>query len=290
VAAFLALGSVRAFAEDISTLPDDELVARRETLKFSIEGAGGFNFVTPQDPFGNWGMGYIAFFYKPIPVVKLFAQADIASQYDGKRLGSGILGTVGTYVDWTSWFHTYTALGAGTNCTFLPLLRVDQDLIFSIKWFSIIGGITYYKYHEYDSFYRKLAANQVTYYKKHIAREDLTPSVGLGLYINKFIAEIRGFRNVDNPGNSVSYSGLFSLGYGMEGRHWTYGTFIYGEEAYLVNNLAQSLNVREQAYSISVSHRHWIGFSWGLFGALTYMHMSLPMDNYGILLGAFKEW
>ncbi len=238
-------------------------------FKNRIELSGSYEYLSPNGDYGNWGTFTAAFYRKERPDFTWFAQIQTYTRPEG----TGLLGNVGAYKDWTSGFYTYTSVAAGTDVEYLPQIRVDHDFNFKFgpdkKFVWILGG-TY-----------------IGYYDVH---RDYILSTGFMAYLGDWVAEYRIFRNLSSPGWVESYSHLFSLAYGQEGRHWTTANFSFGKQAYLATSLAEPEAVSNNSYLVSVNHRQWLAKNYGVFGELSYFDLQSTYKKGGFLFGGFWEF
>ncbi|MFA5073050.1 MAG: YaiO family outer membrane beta-barrel protein [Nitrospirota bacterium] len=239
-------------------------------LKNRIELSASHEYLSPFAEFGDWQTLSAAWYRKERPDLTWFVQM----QGFTRNEGTGLLGTIGAYKDWTDSFYTYSAFSAGTRTVFLPQVRYDQDFSFkmgkekNIVW--LVGG-TY-----------------IQYFDEH---RDYILSTGLTIYMNKWITEYRIFRNVSEPGWIESFSHLVSITYGEEGKNWTTATASYGKQAYLaIQQEAPSSSVKNNSLLLSLHHRKWLGSDWGVFGELSYFNLYNTYQKGGLVLGVFKEF
>jgi YaiO family outer membrane protein len=83
---------------------------------------------------------------------------------------------------------------------------------------------------------------------------------------------------------------LLSLGYGEEGWRWIFLKFSLGDQAYQALNLAEPEDVRQDAWEITLFHRHWLGRDWGLKEQVGFLSLEDGYDKYAVSVGFFKEF
>jgi len=237
--------------------------------KNRIEFSGAYEYLSPNAGYGNWGTLTAAFYRKERPDLTWFTQLQLFTRPDG----NGLLAGAGAYKDWTSSLYTYTAVAVGTDVEYLPQIRVDHDFNFKFgpekKFVWIIGG-TY-----------------IGYYDVH---RDFILSTGLMAYLGDWVLEYRIFRNLSSPGWVESFSHLFSIAYGQEGRHWTTANFSFGKQAYQATSLAAPEAVSNNSFLVSLNHRKWLAKNHGVFGELSYFDLQSTYKKGGFLFGFFREF
>ncbi|MEP6962849.1 MAG: YaiO family outer membrane beta-barrel protein, partial [Acidobacteriota bacterium] len=124
---------------------------------------------------------------------------------------------------------------------------------------------TYFPKRRYDiRGYWKVPPNQKLLLGAGYTRFDLGPaghgqifSAGILYYHNKWIVDANLFTNRSQPGDLYSASGLLSVQYGQEGRHWFGVTLGGGRELYRL--IGQTpIEARFMSYSVGTSYRHWL--------------------------------
>jgi YaiO family outer membrane protein len=248
-----------------SALAEDSTQERKNRIEVS----GSYEYLSPNNSFGNWGTLSAAFYRKEQESFTWFMQAQAFTRNDG----NGLLASAGAYKDWTAWLYTYTAIAAGTNVDYLPQMRIDHD--FNIKFgpdkkFIWVFGGTY-----------------IGYFDVH---RDYILSTGLITYWEDWVAEYRIFRNLSAPGWVESYSHLISLAYGQEGRRRTTATCSFGKQAYLATALATPEAVKKNSFLVALNHREWLAANYGVFGELSYFDLQSTYKKGGILFGVFYEF
>jgi YaiO family outer membrane protein len=245
--------------------PKFQLNERKNRLELSAE----YEYLHPHGDYGDWGNVTATLYRKERPDLTWFVQLGA----DFRKEGEGMLASAGAYKDWTDSLFTYTALTTGTNSSYLPQFRADQDFNLRIgpkKNFVWVVGGTYIQYFD-------------------VHREYIL-STGLSAYLGMWVAEYRVFRNISDPGSEVSYSQLFSLAYGLDGWQWTTGTFSFGKQAYLSTAIETPESVNNNSVLATLDHRHWLGKDYGVFGEIGYFKLSHSYQKYGMTIGVFKEF
>lgn len=229
-----------------------------------------YEHLTPNEIYGEWKNLSLAYYGTPKKDFTFFIQAEVFS----RKEGDGVLGVLGAYKDWTDYLYTYTSVSAGSDSEYLPKFRADHDFNFklgekrNIVW---IAGATYIKYFD--------------------VHKDLILSTGLALYYPEdWIWEYRIFRNDSDPGNVISYSHLFSIGYGREKWQWTYLDVSSGRQAYLATYLESPETVNQDTFRIALKHRLWLGKDYGIMAEVSYLKLDVEYEKYGFSLGFFKEF
>jgi YaiO family outer membrane protein len=228
-----------------------------------------FENLHPNDDYGDWHSGQISFYSRVASDFTYFLQA-VGHHRDE---GSGATGTVGAYKDWLSWLYTYTAATMGTDTDYLPELRLDHDFNFKTgpgQCLVLTAGVTY-----------------VDYYDDH---RDWILSGGPTFYLNRWVLQYRFFYNQSDPGSVDSTSHLVSVGYGEEGRQWSYLNVSFGNQAYQATYLETPEEFNEDSLMVMLLHRHWLGEDYGIFGDVSYYHLDDSYEKYGASLGVFYEF
>lgn len=240
---------------------------RRDTKR--IEAAYSFERLSPNEVYGDWKTGTLSFYDNPTSGFTYFLKGGLHSRPDG----SGKLGTVGAYIDWTDAFYTYSAATVGSRTNYLPKSRFDNDFNYKFgprKQYIFTCGFSIIDYHtEYS---------------------DLILSAGPTVYWHRFVLQYRWFHNISDPGSVTSNSHLISIGYGEEGRHWTYVNASAGNQAYQVAYTERELTFDNSSYDINLKHRHWIGKRYGVFGDLGYFDLENGYEKIGLSCGVFYEF
>jgi YaiO family outer membrane protein len=257
-----------AIPETAQETPRDIPVANTEKPR-RIEASYSFNNLHPHGEYGDWNAGQIAFYDKISPDFTYFVQGALFNRNEG----NGAAGTVGAYKGWTSFLYTCTSVTVGTQSDYLPKYRVDNDFNFSVwpsKNVNFITGISYLEYFDDQSAWIFSGGPMITF--------------------EKWSLHYRLFYNISDPGSISSFSHLISLGYGQEGWQWTYLNVLFGNQAYMTNYLVTSQEVNQNALSIDLQHRHWLGKDYGIFGDVSYFKLEEGYEMYGIGLGVFYEF
>jgi YaiO family outer membrane protein len=259
-------GSGVGAANPLFCSADDE----RPDYKNRIEAGISGDFLNPASTYGTWGGLNLGFYRKERPDLTWFVQTSGLAR---SKEGNGVLGTIGAYKDWTEWLFTYSAFSTSSNTSYTPALRFDHDFNIKFgpdrKFVWTIGG-SYIKYHD--------------------VHKTAIVSTGLTAYHGYWVGEYRLFYNISDPGSIGSFSHLVSLGYGREGCHWTHVTVRFGKQAYQATSLATPENVNKTSYDVTLSHRHWLGKDWGLFGSLGWFELKDGYKKIGTSAGYFKEF
>ena len=238
-------------------------------LKNRIELSGTYEYLSPHAAYGDWETLSAAFYRKERTDFTWFTQVQAFT----RKEGNGLLAAAGAYKDWTDSFYTYTAVAGGTNAAYLPQIRFDHDFNLKLgpekKFVWVIGG---------------------TYIQSFGDHTDYILSTGLIAYRDKWVAEYRLFRNLSQPGSQESYSHLFSIAYGQDGRQWTTAAVSFGKQAYLATQLATPEAVNNNSLLVTLNHRHWLAKNHGVFGELSYFDLQGVYQKAGMLIGVFKEF
>ncbi|MBI5043029.1 MAG: YaiO family outer membrane beta-barrel protein [Nitrospirae bacterium] len=229
-----------------------------------------YEHLTPNEIYGDWKNLSLAYYRTPKSDFSYFLQAEAFS----RKEGDGVLGVIGAYKDWMEYLYTYSSVSAGSNSEYLPMFRGDHDFNLklgedrNIVW---ITGITYIKYFD--------------------VHKDLILSTGLALYYPAdWIWMYRIFINDSDPGNMISYSHLFSVGYGREKWQWTYLNISFGKQAYLATYLQSPEEVNRDTFRIALKHRLWLNKDYGIMAEASYLKLDEEYEKYGFSLGFFKEF
>jgi YaiO family outer membrane protein len=233
-----------------------------------IEVSTSYDYLHPHEDFGDWKNITTTFFRKERPDLTWFVQLGAYS----RKEGNGLLTAAGAYKDWTERIFTYTAVSAGTNSEYLPQVRIDHDFNF--------------KFGREKNFVWVVGGSYIQYFNVH---RDYIISTGLTVYEGKWLAGYRIFRNLSDPGSVVSYSHLFTLGYGQDGWQWTTATFSFGKQAYLATALAEPEAVDHNSIQATMNHRRWLGKDYGVFGEVSFFHLNDSYQKTGFTIGVFKE-
>lgn len=239
----------------------------REPYPYRYESTLTYEHLSPNSDYGDWKSVDAACYARVHRQVTAFAQA---SHHARVKEGSGQALSAGAYVDWLSRLSTYSALSRGFGEDFLPVYRIDHDFNFL-----------------HDPFVFTIGASYIDYKGE---QRDWIVSAGATWYRDRWIAEYRLFRNTSDPGSLVSYTHLLSLGYGQEGWRWTFLKFSLGAQAYQARTLAEPEDIRQDAWEISLDHRHWLGQDWGLMERIGFLSLEEGYDKYAASVGFFKEF
>lgn len=234
-----------------------------------VEGNLSFEYLSPHDAYGNWITGNFAFYSKEDSDFTYFVQGSLYNRDEGNDLA----GAIGAYKDWASFLYTYSAVTAGTDCSYLPRFRADHDFNWKLgsrRNIVLTTGITF-----------------VDYYNDH---QDLIVSGGPTVYLGKWLMQYRLFYNNSNPGSVNSFSSLGSIAFGEECWQWTYLDISFGKQAYLATTLAIPEAVNNDSFYISLQHRHWLGKYYGIMGGCSYFKLEDGYEKFGVSLGAFYQF
>jgi len=240
---------------------------RRDTKR--IEAAYSFESLDPNDVYGDWKTGILSFYDNPASGFTYYLKGTLHSRPEG----NGKLGTFGAYIDWSDSFYTYSAVTSGSNTSYLPKSRFDHDFN--------------YKFGPQKQYMFTCGASLIDYFTDY---SDLILIAGPTVYWHRFIFQYRWLHNISDPGNVTSNSHLLSIGYGEEGRQWTYINFLVGNQAYLVTYVDRELTFDNSSYNINLTHRRWIGQDYGVFGNLEYLDLDNGYEKSGISFGVFYEF
>jgi len=249
-------------------LQGENIVLSKERPR-RLEASFTFDYLRPNDTYGNWHSGNLIFYHKLSPDFTYFLQGSLLN----RKEGTGGTGTAGAYKGWTSFLYTCTSVTAGTHSTFLPEFRFDHDFNFSVwpsKKINFLTGISY-----------------IDYFDDH---RSLIFSGGPMVTYEKWVLHYRLFYNLSYPGSVSSFSHLISLGFGEEGWQWTHLNVSFGKQAYLATYVATPQEVNQNSLSVNLRHRHWLGKYYGVFGDVGYFKLDGGYERYGIGVGAFYEF
>ena len=242
--------------------------AAGKTGAMRLDTSFSYEYLSPNGTYGDWKSANAALYF-PLHGFSAFAQASSHSRRDGK----GAVVSGGGYRDWTSSFYTYTSVSAGSNSTYLPKFRLDQDFNYKLppaKNLVLTGGFSQIRYHD--------------------IHKDLVLSAGPTLYLGRLILSYKLMRNISNPGSVKSYTHVQSAGCGSEGSHWTFLTASQGKQAYLATYLANPREVRQSAVSFMLNHRHWLRKDFGVTGDVSWLELKKGYKKYGGSLGCFYNF
>lgn len=256
------LAAAVIFAEEKAEPETPGRTKHRLEIKFMWE------YLVPNDIYKTWKSLYLHYYGLPSTTFNYFLHLGTVFREEK----NDHIGIIGGSRDWSSRFYTYTALVAGTECSYLPKFRFDNDLNFKLgKKRNVVWT---------------LGINYINYFS---AARDVILSSGITLYLPKWIGEYRIYRNHSSPGGYVSYTHLFSMGYGVEKKTWTYITVSSGSQAYLALYVLMPEEIKQSALNISFKHRQWLSRDFGLFIDLNYVGLKEGYDKYGVFWGFFLE-
>ena len=248
----------------VRTIGSDYL---RSEYAYRFETLLTFEHLTPNSDYGDWRSLDTALYAKVHRQVTAFAQLSHQARV---KEGDGQYAAVGAYVDWQHWLSTYSAVSRGFGADYLPVWRADHDFNFLSDPFVYTLGASYI---DYDG-----------------PQRDWIISAGVTWYHDRWITEYRLFRNTSDPGSLVSYTHLLSLGYGEDGWRWLFLKLSIGSQAYQAQTLASPQDVNQDAWEISLYHRHWIGKDWGLMEQVGFLTLEDGYEKYALSVGFFKEF
>jgi YaiO family outer membrane protein len=245
----------------------DRASAQEEERKSrSLEASFSYEHLSPNAIYGNWYTFNASYYSKNSSDFTYFLQSSLYKRSEGR----GATGTIGAYKDWFDSLYTYSSITAGSHSDYLPAFRIDHDFNFKAgknKNYVLTAGITY-----------------IDYFDDH---KDLIISGGPTVYLGHFISQYRLFHNESNPGSMGSFSHLVSIGYGEEGRQWTYLNLSFGKQAYLATYLATPQAVNQNSTYLVLKYRHWLDKNYGLFGEASYFNLENGYKKSGTSCGMF---
>jgi YaiO family outer membrane protein len=197
----------------------------------------------------------------------------VNGSFHGRAEGNDNAATIGAYKDWTASLYTYTSIGTADRSTYLPRFRIDNDFNFKIgsqKNVVLTFGVTSIDY--------------FTGYK------DLIVSAGPTIYWHQFIGQYRFFYNQSDPDDIYSHSHLFRLGYGKEGRQWTFIGYSFGNQAYMASPMINRQEVNNDSWEAILQHRHWLNSNYGIFGSISFFKLDNGYEKTGVCFGVFYEF
>lgn len=250
----------------------------RAGYKYTIEGSLFYDYLEPNKDYGVWGGANVGFSARVLPNVTLFTGLTGMSRSGGDldSGGDGLLGTVGATVNWHQLFSSTTSLSFGSNIYYLPIFRVDQSFSIGMpipsSWFgiSINPGLFFASYHDDYRVYGLY--------------------VGPTFYIHRWFGGYSIVRSETRPGDSVAYSHVIFVGYGVAGFHNTTISTTIGDYSYFNNVADTSYEIREDTFNVAINHRHWVWMNWGLFGELRYFDLTNVYTGFGGTVGMFYEF
>lgn len=250
--------NTRRVAEDVPGVRD-----HRIELRLS------YDHLDPYDTYGGINAIAAAWYGKLPRVGSYFVEGDGFC----RKEGNAAMIVAGLYRDWFRRLYTYSSIAAGARSGFLPQFRVDHD--FNIK----LGPR--------ENVVWTLGGSYISYFDEH---RDTLLSTGLTLYAGKIIASWRGFRALSEPGSVESYSSVFDLGYGQEGKSWSFITFAPGSQGYMATYVSPFQRVEGRVTYVTLKHRRWLGNGYGVFGETGFLDLQDGYRKYGLMLGAFREF
>lgn len=270
----VALTILLGYAPGIAAANPDPAAAQtignkylREPYAYRFESTLTYEHLNPNADYGDWKSVDTTCYARVHRQVTAFAQA---SHHARIKEGSGQAVSAGAYVDWRPRLSTYSALSRGFGEDFLPVYRIDHD-------FNLL----------HDPFVFTIGATCIDYKGE---QRDWIVSAGTTWYHHRWIAEYQLFRNTSDPGGLVSYTHLLSLGYGQEGWRWMFLKFSLGAQAYQARTLAEPEDIRQDAWEISLHHRHWLGRDWGLMERIGFLSLEDGYAKHAVSVGFFKEF
>jgi len=219
--------------------------------------------------YGSWKSLNMTYYQKYAKGLTFVYQAGLFHRNEG----SAAFGALGVYKDWTPSFYTFTQLGGGTDSTYLPKYRLDQEF--------------YYKFGEKKQWVGILGISYIDYYDVH---KDTILSAGFMYYGEKYNVTYRHFFNKSDPESVRSGTDLISLGYGEEKDQWIYLDVSYGNQAYQTLLSPSHPIFSEDALDTKLSYRKWTTENSGWFGAIGYFNLHDEYKKYLFQVGYFKEF
>jgi YaiO family outer membrane protein len=278
LALFLAAFPGAAWAVGRGDFSDDEISAYRQTLRFRVEGGGSFEYLDPNDEFGNWGTGYLAFYARPLPRLGLSAQATGYARpgNEFEPPGRAVLGTVGISGGLTENIYSNTAGSYGSRSNFLPQYRVDQSFSAAFPtsenftWALDPGGFYSRYYDDIEAYGGFFGPSFYVYYW----------NFGYQFIFTKTM-----------PDALSSFSHLLFVGYDVEGWHDTDLAVSFGDNNFVGEYFADPEKTRRENFvEARLSHRQWIGLDWGLFAEAGYYTLISEVNKWEATLGGFVEF
>lgn len=188
--------------------------------------------------------------------------------------GNALLGEGALWQDWTSYLDTLTFVARGTNSLYYPSLSVAQTFNF--------------KFGCNNEFFIPLSASYFSYYQG--SNKEIRLATGISYYWQNWLFSYRLFGCYNNPGSHTALAHQFNIVYDRPQKSWTLLDIIFGKQAPLANYLQTAYNVRQAAFSASLSHRQWIGSDWGLTAEVGYTWIKSSDIFYRMSIGAFKDF
>ncbi len=246
----------------------------RENLPLNnrINISSAYYFLEPHSIYGSWYIGSVKYYNNSDKKFNYFIEGD---EFSRTIEGSGFLGTFGAYTIWLPWLYTYSDISMGSNYLFLPKFRIDNNFNFKLgKHKNIVWEI--------GGSYIKYNSNNV----------NIIYSTGITYYYKLWIASYRLFMSISDPGNAVSWSHLYSIGYGKRYKEKTYLNITTGNEAYLTTYLPlqDQSQVNYNSLGIEVRQRIWLRRDFGIIGNLEYFILQDNYRAFGINIGIFKDF
>lgn len=266
-----------AGAWDRKYFTEDEIIAIREHLQYSVEGAVGYEYLDPHDEYGSYLTGYLGFTYQINQIIGIFTRLTGFSHSGGASViaAEGVLFSAGATLVLADWVSSETTLSFGSNCDFLPIFRVDQMFYFTIPFSDpvslVLGGGVFFAKFFTDS-------------------QVLGFVAGPTLYLYNWFLGYQFTYAENEPGQWKNYSHAAFAGYNLEGWFATSVTVLFGDENYVYRMLGSYELVEEDSIEVILAHRHWIGINWGLFADASWGQMTNYWDKYGGHLGLFYEF
>jgi len=267
-----------ALAVDQKYVTQEQWDTIRGGYKYMVEGAIGYDYLEPNPDYGVWGEAYFGFSARVTPRVTIFTALTGMSRSGGDldSGGDGLLGTVGVTVNWHELFSSTTALSFGSNIYYLPIFRVDQGFSIGLPipaknfGMSINPGFFFASYHEDYRVYGVY--------------------VGPTFYIYRWYGGYSFVRSEARPGDSVAFSHVLFMGYGIPGWFDSSISTTIGEYSYYDTVADTSFEVNENAFNVTATHRHWVWLNWGIFGSLRYSDLTNIYTSFGGSIGLFYEF
>lgn len=169
----------------------------------------------------------------------------------------------------------YVSVGAAvsTRNDYLPRWRVDGEGAVKLgatrRWVAAVGGSAL----AYSNDARTVAV-----------------TVGPTYYGAGWVGSLRLSWQRSEPGNVQAPGAAISVGWGAEGRRWTFVDATYGRYAYLATALARPEEIREVAAAVGLRHRQWVGARRGWIVEASWLRIRNTYTKLGLAIGGFLQW
>jgi YaiO family outer membrane protein len=234
-----------------------------------VELSGTLNRRSPYEIYGGPKILTLGYFQTQSPTFSFFGEA---SAHDWKE-GQAVFFSGGAFKDWTQRLYTFTAAGLGSDSTFLPHYRVDQDFNFKVgekKNVVLTAGGSFIRYHD--------------------VHKDTLLAGGLAWYLGSWVANYRLTRIQSDPGGVLSTNHLFSVNQGYVGRRSDALTVSFGSQGYIATVVSPEEGVYSDTFFVEGRHRQWLKEDLGAFLYLHYNSVSDVFVERGATLGVFFEY